>query len=107
MRKVHQIGEMGTEQFASWLKDAKEALMKVYKEDEAEIIIDWFRLMKGRDEVELVGEGRVNAHLQFAYGIEGQPKPEFFTSVYQSMMSRMWIYAPYILKQAIEDGELS
>lgn len=100
MNKFTLIGSMGTEQNQQWLKDAKEALCKVYTEKEADIIVDWFYTIKGRKERDLVGDEKVDAHSTM---IGDDIESIRFFSVYASMMSRMWIYAPYILKEYRED----
>lgn len=110
MRKVTKIPDMGyssNKDFPmitqeTWNEHAREALLKVYQPDEVEIIIDWFYNIRGSAERDLVGHERVDHHVNFAWGKDGK----CFTSVYASMMSRMWIYAPYIIEEAIADGEL-
>lgn len=107
MRKVTEIQPMGSGapgmiSQEQWSKDAYEALTKVYQPDEAKVVVEWFERIRGSEECALVGEGRVNSHIEFAYGLKTDP----FPSVYASLMSRMWIYAPYIIQEAINDGEL-
>lgn len=109
MRKVTEIPAMGSGapgmlSQKEWSKDAYEALCKVYQPDEAKVVVEWFELIRGSAERELIGSDRVDAHLTFAYGSKNDENR--FTSVYASLMSRMWIYAPYIIQEAINDGEL-
>lgn len=107
MRTVTNIepNGMGTNQFFQWLEDAKAALLKVYPEDEAAVVVDWFRRIRGSHEYELMGKERVDHFLKFSHP-DTEERPKFYTSVYASMMSRMWVYAPYIIQEAINEGEL-
>ncbi len=86
---------MGINEFEDWCNDAWDALCKVYTEAESECIVDWFRHIKGSDEYELIGHERLEAFLTFS-----TPENVRWFNVYSSMMSRVWIYAPYILKKA-------
>lgn len=83
---------MNAEQFDQWKKDATLVLTaSKYTKEQADIITGWFSRIKGEDERELVGSDFVNT---FA---DNYPAKHF--SVYDSMMARLFVYAPYILEQ--------
>lgn len=95
-KKFTLIGSMDEPLYNQWFKDAFDALSKVYTEEEANIITEWFKNIKGASELELVGADKVNAHSTM---IGDDIESVWLFSVYASMMSRMWIYAPYILRE--------
>ena len=82
---------MNEAEFEQWLKDAATCLACRYSKDEVETIMWWFRRIKGSDERRLIGKARLEAMSVFTEG------PQW--SLYDSLMARLWVYAPYILKQ--------
>jgi hypothetical protein len=89
---------MNHEEYLRWKADADRALSGKYTAEERAIIVGWFDYMKGQDERELVGNEAVEAMLVFV-----QAGNNF--EVYDSLMARLFIYAPLILKQEREDRE--
>jgi hypothetical protein len=83
---------MGKEEYEKWMRDALVCLMCKYSEEQARIVLDWFEQIRSRAERDLVGDAFVDA---FCDNL-----PVLHFSVYDSLMARMWIYAPYILEQA-------
>lgn len=83
---------MNEEQYAQWEVDAARALSGRYTEAEIAIVIAWFYSIKGVDECELIGDEAVKAMLEFV-----RAKNNF--DMYNSLMARLFIYAPLILAQ--------
>jgi hypothetical protein len=83
---------MTSEEFAQWESDAKRALEARYTAEEIEVVIDWFRRIKGEDERELIGNDEVEAMLVFAGAREN-------FDLYNCLMARLFIYAPLILRE--------
>jgi hypothetical protein len=83
---------MTSEEFAQWENDAKRALEARYTAEEIEVVIDWFRRIKGEDERELIGNDEVEAMLVFAGAREN-------FDLYNCLMARLFIYAPLILRE--------
>lgn len=92
---------MDMEEYKKWLKDAAICLAVKYTSEEAQIIISWFVNIRGSHERELVGSNRVNAFTTFC----SHNPPDGKFSVYDTMMSRLWIYAPYILDEERKHNE--
>lgn len=90
---------MNEEEWANWETDARLALSGIYKEDEITIVLDWFRSIKGARERELIGDEAVEAMLTFVTA-----RGKF--NLYNSLMARIFIYAPLILEEnaKIQDG---
>jgi hypothetical protein len=84
---------MTREELAKWELDAKNALLRRYREMDVHIILDWFRRIKGSDEYDLIGHDRLEA-----FGLFSQTEVGKFC-LYDSLMARLWIYAPLILKE--------
>lgn len=84
---------MNQEEQSAMHRDMRDALERVYSEEEVGIIMDWFQTMRTGDEIELLGTRRFNAMLEF---LESTYTDTF---LYASMMSRMWQYAPLILER--------
>lgn len=82
---------MEREEYEKWLKDAMTCLMVKYTKEQAEVVVDWFKRIRGSDERDLIGSERVDHFLACM--------PDKYWSVYDSMMARLWIYAPYILEE--------
>ena len=83
---------MNETEYAKWKIDANRALSGKYTEAESEIILDWFNNIKGSEERYLVGNEAVDAMLTF---VAANGKHD----LYNSLMSRLFIYAPLILEE--------
>ena len=83
---------MNEELFKQWCVDAKRALSGRYTEPETEIIVEWFSRIKASDERRLIGDNGIESMLEF-FNSAG------YVDVYSSMMCRLFIYAPLILKE--------
>ena len=88
---------MNQEEYKRWEGDADRALSGRYTPAERTTILRWFRTIKGADERELVGNDEVEAMLTFVAAKGG-------FDLYNSLMARLFIYAPLILKGAREDA---
>jgi hypothetical protein len=84
---------MNQTEYAEWERDAYMALGGKYTIDEIIIILEWFAGIKGQDERDMIGNEAVEAHLVF---VTAGGKFD----LYNSLMSRLFIYAPFILEQA-------
>lgn len=82
---------MTLEEYLKWRQDAKDALLKIYTEEQADKILYWFDRIKGQDERDMIGNDEVNAFLVFS-----SAGGKF--NLYNSLMSRLFIYAPFILE---------
>lgn len=86
---------MNRDEYQSWRNDAKQGLEKAsYSADEIKIILKWFDNIKGAGERDLLGEDRMNAYMIYAY-----PEDISDFKLYNSLMSRLWMYAPLIIKE--------
>ena len=83
---------MNQTDYTKWEEDAALALSGKYNQDEIEIIIDWFSRIKGSEEREMVGSEEVDAMLKFVCAKDG-------FDLYNSLMARLFIYAPLILRE--------
>ncbi len=87
---------MNKEQFALWVIDIRHALHRRYTQKETQIIIDWFETIKGSKERDLIGYGMFHEIIlplmDHLYSSEQW-------CMYHSMNIRVWIYAPYIIKE--------
>ena len=90
---------MNEQEYAQWENDANWALTGKYTGPEANIIIGWFRSIDGRQERNLIGDEAVDAFQIFCAA-----KGNF--NLYDSLMSRLFIYAPLILKE-YKNGQTS
>lgn len=84
---------MDQEQYAQWEDDARRALTGRYGAADIETILSWFRSIKGADERELVGHKEVEAMLTFV-----SARGNF--DLYNSLMARLFVYAPLILLES-------
>lgn len=89
---------MNQEEYKRWEHDADNALSGRYTQAERATVLAWFRTIKGADERELVGNAEVDAMLVFV-GAKGS------FDLYNSLMARLFVYAPLILKEAHEDAQ--
>jgi hypothetical protein len=87
---------MNEEQYKKWSKDACEAMKRRgYTSQEIIILLCWFDCIKGSNERDLIGDARLTA-----FGIFSCAEPmDNKWSLYDSMMARLFIYAPYILEE--------
>lgn len=81
---------MNEEQYKKWRHDAIDSLHVKYSLRECVQIVRWFDDIDTRKEINLVGEGVVESLLN----IFGK-----HFNLYDSLMIRAWVYAPYILKE--------
>lgn len=88
---------MNKEEYLRWEADARRALAGRYSDVEIEVILDWFRNIKGSDERELIGNEEVDAMLKFVCARER-------FDLYNSLMARLFVYAPLILEEAHTQG---
>lgn len=86
---------MNPEENKLFIQCATISLRFKYTEEETKIIVDWFKSIKGAGENELIGHERVGSFLKFCCAEKHDGK----FSVFDTLMSRIWIYAPYILEQ--------
>ena len=82
---------MNQEEYKVWEQDAARALSGRYNQAEIETVLEWFRRIKGAEERDLIGHDEVEAMLLFV-----QAQGNF--DLYNSLMARLFIYAPLILK---------
>lgn len=84
---------MDLSEYSNWRNHAKLSLQPLYSPDEIEIILRWFDNIRGSCERDLVGDESVEAMLVFVNSCDT-------FDLYNSLMSRLFIYAPLILKGA-------
>lgn len=83
---------MNQEEYAQWELDAARALQSRYNQAQITCVLRWFRGIKGADERELVGDAAVDGMLVFVCA-----KDNF--DIYNSLMARLFVYAPLILRE--------
>ena len=71
--------------------DARNALSGKYSPEQIHVILDWFQTIDTRGEINLIGIDRFDSMLIFIVN-----KP---FNLYDSLMARLFIYAPLILKK--------
>jgi hypothetical protein len=81
---------MNKQEYLKWQIDATFALAGIYTKAEIVKIMLWFDNIRGRHERDLVGDASVDAFLTFHIG-------DKHWNLYNSLMSRLFVYAPYIL----------
>ena len=87
---------MNEAEYKQWRDDAKDALLKLYSEEQAGVVLEWFDRIKATAEYDLLGNcARYESMVSFINtgGEEGVWK------LYNTMMARMFMYAPLILKE--------
>ena len=89
---------MNEQEYKKWVEDARRALSGRYSEAEIDIIMAWFRRIKGADERDLVGHDAVEAMLVFT-GVGDT------YDMYNSLMARVFVYAPFILAQEAQEAQ--
>jgi hypothetical protein len=86
---------MNHQELLRWRNDAYIALSRRYSAQECRTILDWMHNAKSGDEHELVGDARYVAVVE-----AGILDDHNDFDLYNSLMWRIWYYAPFILKQA-------
>ena len=81
---------MNEHEYLKWKLDATIALLAIYSKEDTVKILNWFDNIKGSAERDLVGETCVNAFQIFH--TNGK-----HWNLYNSLMSRLFVYAPYII----------
>ena len=85
---------MNAKEYIEWRLDVYHCLGCKYSSKEITIIVEWFDLIKGKKEAALIGPDRLEAYRMF----NGDPDTNPHYNLYDSMMIRVWAYAPAILK---------
>ncbi len=88
---------MNEKEYLKWQQDARRALSGRYSDDEIDIVLSWFRGIKGQAERDMVGSAEVDAMLVFV-----SAGKRF--DMYNSLMARLFVYAPFILDEAKAEG---
>lgn len=83
---------MNEQEYKAWEAAADVALSDRYVYADRQFVLDWFRRIKGQEERELIGNEEVDAMLKFVCA-----RGNF--DMYNSLMARLFIYAPLILKE--------
>jgi hypothetical protein len=84
-------------EYELWCLHAEMCLRTVgYISGEIDEILDWFRGIRGSAERGLIGDAAVDAHLTIMDALT-EKTGEF--NLHCSLMSRLFIYAPLILKE--------
>jgi hypothetical protein len=86
---------MNEAEYKQWELDAANALSGKYCEEEIGTILYWFSNIRSSNERDLVG----NATLTHICEVSDAVFIDKNWSLYNSLMWRLWIYAPYILKE--------
>jgi hypothetical protein len=91
MQKAESV-KMNKDSWDEWrVSDANEMLrIAGYNKKDRKVVLDWFYTMSEGDELNLIGESGLSAMERFVTS-----KNTF--NVYNSLMSRLFIYAPLIL----------
>lgn len=84
---------MNEEQWKEWESNAKLALFPKYTPEEIDQVLKWFKSIKASKEKDLIGEEALSAMLTFVSAGDN-------FDMYNSLMARLFIYAPLILKSA-------
>jgi hypothetical protein len=88
---------MNATEWNNWFDDAYKMLeIGGYSEEQISIILKWFRHIRGSAERGLIGDAAVDGHLAM---IQGAIDKTGKLDLYGSMTSRLFIYAPLILKE--------
>ncbi len=82
---------MNEEEYKNWRNDAFNALISYYNEEDVNTVLNWFDTMTGSKELNLIGKMCLEAMTIFTCACDN-------FKLYNSMMSRLFIYAPLILK---------
>ena len=89
---------MNEKDWKQWLLDAQLCLIctKKYSGEEISTIIDWFYHIRGSDERALIGDEAIDALSIVNKATINRPCS---FDLYGSLMARLFIYAPLILKE--------
>ena len=90
---------MNQQEYTRWEEDARRALSGRYSASEIDIILHWFRNIKGSGERDLIGDNEVEAMLVFTGARDRH-------DLYNSLMARLFVYAPLILEEDAEDARV-
>ena len=90
---------MNKEEYIEWKLDVIHCLNCKYLFKEITIILNWFDRIKASEESALIGPERLEAYRIF----HGDPDTNPHYNLYDSLMIRVWAYAPAILKQHKEE----
>lgn len=82
---------MNQVEYDKFAVDARNALSGKYSPEQIDVILDWFQTIDTRGEINLIGIDRFDSMLIFIVN-----KP---FNLYDSLMARLFIYAPLILKK--------
>jgi len=89
---------MNEQEWRQWLLDAEKCLIctKKYSDTEISAIIDWFYHIRGSNERHLIGDKAIDA-----LSVVNEAAIDRLGSfdLYGSLMARLFIYAPLILKE--------
>ncbi len=93
---------MNEQEWKNWLLDARACLIctKKYSGEEISKIMTWFQHIRGSDERALIGDKAVDA-LSVVNKATIDRTGSF--DLYGSLMARLFIYAPLILKEKTLD----
>ena len=86
---------MNKKEYIEWRLDVYHCLGCKYSSKEISIILEWFDRIKSSEEVALIGSKCLEAYRIF----HGDPETNPHYNLYDSLMIRVWAYAPAILKQ--------
>ena len=86
---------MNKQEYQQWVWDVQTSLSVRYTRKEISIILDWFDRIKASKEFDLITCPRVEAYEVF----HGDPDTNPHYNLYDSLMIRVWAYAPAILKE--------
>ena len=86
---------MNEDEYVDWEDDAFNCLSYKYEKKEVYTVLRWFRSIKASKEAALIGSERLEAYRIF----HGDPDANPHYNLYDSMMIRVWAYAPAILKE--------
>ena len=86
---------MNKKEYIEWKLDVFHCLGCKYSTKEITIIVEWFDRIKASKEFDLITCPRVEAYEVFHGDLETNPH----YNLYDSMMIRVWAYAPAILKE--------
>lgn len=82
---------MNEREYLNWEQDVLHCLSVKYSEEEIWQILYWFQNIRSSGERDLIGQKRIDAFQKFF------PYNDKW-NLYDSMMVRVWVYAPYILE---------
>ncbi len=93
---------MNEQEWKQWLLDAEQCLIctKRYSGEEISIIIDWFKHIRGSNERALIGDKAVDA---LSVVNKATIDKLGYFNLYESLMARLFIYAPLILSDKTLD----